>query len=305
MRQLAVLAAVLVGQDVLGRRPGVVDRREPARIEQLRHVPHAVARAGALLLRREGLALANAIEDVARVLGDLAGQLAVRLEEPAVRGVGRVGGDAGKFERLAVVPGGVAAAVADRDRMLGRCLVQIFPVQRPIELRIVEHEAGDPEARRGRLRLLLDRRLNLAHGPQVRVDAVQFLHAARVAVRVDEAGGDDHALRVDDRRARGREVRHVARRSDRDEAAVLDRKRLGTRRRGVAREHARVNDDEIGFADGHLCVRAQRECRLLERRHATSATRPSSECESAGERRAEAEKLAACIPGHNDAQFTS
>jgi hypothetical protein len=54
-----------------------------------------------------------------------------------------------------------------------------------------------------------------------------------------------------------------------------------------------------------ICAAAPRERGLLERRHATSATRPSSECESAGERRAEAEKFAACIPGHNDAQFTS
>ena len=57
-------------------------------------------------------------------------------------------GDAGQLERLAVVEVRVAAAMRDRHRVLGRRLVEILPRQRPIELGVVEHEAGDPEARR-------------------------------------------------------------------------------------------------------------------------------------------------------------
>ena len=76
---------------------------------------HAVAAALALLLGRERLARADLVEDVARQLGDAAGQLAVLVaEEPAVLGIGRALGDAGELERLAVVPAGVAAAVIDR-----------------------------------------------------------------------------------------------------------------------------------------------------------------------------------------------
>ena len=209
MRQLAVPAAVLVGENGLGRCAGVVHRGQAGGVEQLRHVAHAVAGALALLLRRERLALANAAEHVPGIFGDAAVQLAVLLEEPAVRRVGRGRGDAGQLERLGVIEGRVAAAMRHRHGMIRRCLVEILPRQRPIQLRIVEHEPVDPDFRRGGLRLAPDGRLDFAHRPQVRVDAVQLLDAAGMAVRVDESGRHRHPLRVENLRAPAGEVADI------------------------------------------------------------------------------------------------
>src|SRR5262249_16158982 len=159
----------------------------------------------------EGLALADAREDVPRVLGDAAVELTAGVaEEAAVRRIGRLVGDARKLERFAVVEGRVAAAVRHRDRLFPRRFVAILSRQRPIEFGVVEHETRDPDYGRRVLGLLPDSRLDLANLPQVRVDAVALLDAARMAVRVDEAGHDRHALRVDDRGPRRREVAHVA-----------------------------------------------------------------------------------------------
>ena len=110
-------------------------------------------------------------------------------------------------------------------------------------------------------------------------------------MRVDEAGHHRHALGVEDRRAAGRQVADVACRSDGDEAAVLDGERFGARRRGVAGEDARIEEDEIGLAAGGGVLR---EHRLLD----AHATGPSSERECASESRTEPEKFAASTFAH-------
>ena len=128
--QLAVGARVLVGEDAVAIGAGVVHRRQARRGEQLRDVPHAVAAALALLLRRERLPLADPVEHVARVLGDAAGQLAVFVaEEAAVIGIGRA---------ACVMPASSNALLlyklvwpprcATDDRMLRRHLIEMLPV---------------------------------------------------------------------------------------------------------------------------------------------------------------------------------
>ena len=74
----------------------------------------------------------------------------------------------------------MAAAVVDDDRMISGCLVEVVAGQRPIELRVVEHEARDPQPRRARLRLLVDGVEKLGHRADVAVDAVELVDAARV-----------------------------------------------------------------------------------------------------------------------------
>src|SRR5438094_625821 len=102
----------------------------------------------------------------------------------------------------------------------------------------------------GGLRLPANRGVYLAHRLHVRVDAVQLLHAAWMAVTIDEPRRHEHLLRVDHARARRRDVAKLARRSDRDETAVLHGERFCARARRIAREHARVDDDEIGLDAG-------------------------------------------------------
>ena len=206
----------------------------------------------ALLLRRERLARADLAEDVARQLGDAAGQLAVLIaEEAAVIRIGRALRDAGQLERLGVVPARVAAAMADDDRML-----------RATPRRDAAASAGTSSLVSSNMTALthwpagvlsafcLEVGLQLAHAADVGVDAVQLVDAAHVAVRVDESRRHGHLLGVDDPRARRREVADVGGRSDGDEAAVLDRERLGARQRRVDGVDARVDDDEVGFDAG-------------------------------------------------------
>jgi hypothetical protein len=165
-----------------------------------------------------------------------------------------------------------------------------FLRQRPIELGVVELEAGDPEARRRVVRLLLDGGLNLPDGPKVRIDAVQLLDAARMAVRIDEAGRDRHLLRVDDLRPRGCEVADVARRAHRDEPSALHREGLGPRLRPIGGVDDAVDHDQVGFG-------AARRRRLRGSR--LPCPREGVEREGAGKRSAEAEKFSACIFGRS------
>ena len=67
---------VLVGEDAVAAGARVVHGGQTGRGQQLRDVRHALAAALALLLGREGFARADLAEDVARQLGDAAGQLA-------------------------------------------------------------------------------------------------------------------------------------------------------------------------------------------------------------------------------------
>ncbi len=120
---------------------GVVHRREAGGVEQLRHVRHALARA---IARCSGVKVSR----LPTRLNTLRAFSATRpfsspfsLKKRPSAGSGVCVGDAGQLERLAVVEVGVAAAVRDRHRVLGRRLVEILARQRTIELGVVEHEA--------------------------------------------------------------------------------------------------------------------------------------------------------------------
>ena len=119
--------------------------------------------------------------------------------------------------------------------------------QRAIELGVVEHEAGHPHTRRHRLRLLVHGIEQLCDGPDVAVHAVQFLDAARMTMRIDEAGGHRHPRRVDHLSAGRREIADVGVRSDRNEPAAFHRERFGAWLGEVARIYPAVHDDEIRF----------------------------------------------------------
>ena len=150
------------GADVLDRgqvAAFVVDAGQAVAHELLGDVGDAVAVALCPLLGREGRPLADAVERVAGAIGDAAVQLAVGvLVEGAARRIRRVLGDAGQLEGLAVVEGGVAAAMMHRDRMLGRDLVQILGRERALvlELGVVVEVALDPGAGRQRRGLRLE-----------------------------------------------------------------------------------------------------------------------------------------------------
>src|SRR5687768_2407533 len=112
---------------------------------QLRDMRLALATTLALLLWRENLARADLVEDVARELGDTAGQLAALvLEESAVVRIRSVLRDARELEGFGVVPAGVAAAMADDDRMVARHFVEVAARQRDVELGVVEHDRTHP-----------------------------------------------------------------------------------------------------------------------------------------------------------------
>jgi hypothetical protein len=109
----------------------------------------AVAHPG--LLGGVGRPLADLVEHAAGTVGDPAIELAVVV---AIVGAGlrirRIPGDAGEFERLAVVKRGVAAAVADLDRVIARHLIEVVDIELAVVLHlgVVEEISLDPKSGR-------------------------------------------------------------------------------------------------------------------------------------------------------------
>ena len=288
MPQLAVVAHVLVSDDVLARRIRVVHRRQAHRDEELRHVPHPGPRAVALLGIGERFTAADLLEHPAGVLGDAAGQLTSGVaEKPAVRRVGGFARQRRQRERLAVVPGRMSAAVIDDDGVVARRVVEVLLREGPIDLRIVEHEPADPEAGRRRRRLLPDRRLDFGDRSKVAVHAVQLVDPARMRVRIDESRRDGHLAGIEHRRPPGRQVPDIAGGADGDEPAVLHRKRVRPGLRRIHRQHVGVHDNEIRFVGSRSGLSRQRRFE-----------RQPWEGERASEGGSKAEKLSARVFRH-------
>ena len=287
MPQLPRLAGVLVGEQPAAARPRVVDGGEADRGHQPRDVDHPFAGARAKLVLGEILALADVGEDVAGVLGHHAREPAVGVaREPPVGRVRGVAGDAGQRERRAVEPVGVPAAVRHVHRVAGHRFVQVGPVQRAVHhLRIIEHEAPHPPAGRRVEGLAPQRGLDLGDRPQVRVHAVQLVHAARMRVGVDEARRDRHPRGVDHLGVRTDEVPHVVGAAHGDEPVPPDRERLGAGQGVVDGMHAGVD---------HGQIRPERLARGLLRRR----DRQPGGTGPAGQHGAQAQKLFACIGRH-------
>src|SRR4029453_255781 len=97
---------------------------------------------------RKSPTLPDLLKPLPRELRDASRQLARLAIEAAIRRIRRLRRDTRELEGLAVLPGGVAASMRDRDRVRARRLIEIATRQRSIELRVVEHEAVDPVAGR-------------------------------------------------------------------------------------------------------------------------------------------------------------
>src|SRR5687768_4935143 len=134
--------------------------------------------------------------------GQLAGCVPKEATMLRIRGVARY---SGQLERLAVVPGGVAAAMIDLDRVLRRSLVEVVAVEwRGIsQFRVVEKLSLDPESRRRRRGLLSKRCDELGLRFELRDhNAEQLVHPTRVTMRVNEPGDHAHTGGVDHSSAR-------------------------------------------------------------------------------------------------------
>ena len=119
-----------------------------------------------------------------------------------------------------------------------------------------------------------------ADRPQVRVHAVELVHAARVGVRVDEPRRDGHPGGVDELGLRADEIADVSCAAHGGEPATPDRERLGARQRLVDGVDAGVDDRQVRAARlgaGLLC----------------RGTRRPGQAGPAGQHGAEAEKLLA------------
>ena len=248
MQQLASCEQRLIGRDLVRLRAGIVNRRQPARDELLRLIHHRGLTALALLLRRERLDLADALELRQCEIADLPLQLALLVVPEAAAGrIRRVLGDPRELEGFAVQEAGVAAAVHDDHRMIGHRRVEILATQQPLflDLGVVELERVDPVAR-WRLRSTLAQRvLDFFDRAQIGVDVVELLLPARMAVRVDESRRHGHALAVDDLRLLAGKIADVGAAADCDEPSVFDCESFGTRHPVIDRQHVAVDDDQI------------------------------------------------------------
>src|SRR5262249_46448260 len=130
----------------------VVNAGEAVAHELLRDIGLGRAIALLNLVRGEYRPVTDLVEDEPRPVRNAAVEIAIAV---AIIGAGRrvldIPGYAGEFERLAVVIGGVAAAMAHHDWMDARYLVEIVDRQRAVVLHlgVVEKVAFDPGAGRG------------------------------------------------------------------------------------------------------------------------------------------------------------
>src|SRR5262249_26669254 len=127
----------------------VMNAGEPVADKLFGNVREPIALALFDLLLTERHARADAVECIARAIGDAPVQVAVRIAiEGAAGGIRRVLVHARHLERLAVVVRRVTAAVADDDRMVERYLVEVVHVQFALILHfgVVEEEPFDPVA---------------------------------------------------------------------------------------------------------------------------------------------------------------
>src|SRR5262249_204377 len=153
---IAACAHLLQGEQVAAL---MVHAGEPIADELFGDERRRIAVANERLLRGKGRSFADLEEHIAGAIGDPAVGLAIGV---TVKGTGGRGGcvpiEGGELERLAVVIGGVTAAVTDRDRMLTRHLIEVVNRKRALVLYlgVVEEEAFHPEAWRRRARAFLE-----------------------------------------------------------------------------------------------------------------------------------------------------
>jgi len=156
MEKIAACAHLLQREQVTAL---MVHAGEAVADELLGDEGERIAVANERLLGAEGRPLADIEEHVAGAVGHPAVELAIGVAVESPGGcIRRALGHAGELERLAVVIGGVAAAVADRNRMLARHLIEVVNRKRALVLHlgVVEEEAFHPEAWRRRARAFLE-----------------------------------------------------------------------------------------------------------------------------------------------------
>ena len=247
--KLAAGANVLHGAQVAAL---VVHRGEAVAGELPGDVRHAIARALLDLRRRVGGPRADLVEGGGGEIRHPAVQLAGRvLVVGAAHRVGRVLGDAGHGEGLAVVEVGVPAAMADDHRVVRGHFVEIVDVERPLvaQLGVVEEVALDPRARRRLLRPLPKLADDAADADEFDLEGIADEHLvqqhfpAGMVMAVDEAGDHRHAFGIERLGALAGEALDVAGRADGREPPAEDGKRLRPWRSCVHRVDLGVDDD--------------------------------------------------------------
>jgi hypothetical protein len=122
--------------------------------------------------------------------------------------------------------------------------LELGGTRKAVESHVIEAVAADPRARRHAGGVTPNRRQELGHVAEVaRIEvALARRQAEEVQVRVDQAGQHGRALAVDPDRTRPGRIGGP--RADRDDAAADDRDRRRRRAPRVARQDARVLEDD-------------------------------------------------------------
>jgi hypothetical protein len=150
--------------------------------------------------------------------------------------------------RLAVQPGVVHVVREDHHRAAGRDAVEVIRARpAPVgQRRVVPRLGDDPVAVRARGGESVDRRADLAEGRgRAELHGLLVRPEPKVVVRVDEARQDRTALRIDLLGARSGRVANVSVVTDRGDASVADRQRLGLWSIGIDGPHLRVADQQV------------------------------------------------------------
>ncbi len=246
--QVAVLVALLVGGELIGGNPRVVDAGQTRRVE------HSADSSQALPPDFRGLHWNQA--ESHRFNGPLVDHAVqfpgIRVPAQAAAGrIGGVAGEAGQLHTQAVHVVNVAGAVGHQDGVFHADGVQVGAVKETVlgGLGIVELEALDPLARWRNIQPFAEFVLDGGDGGLGAVGGHNVADAAvqDVDMGVDKAGQDGLAVQVQHPGIRAHPIGHVVGAAHGGKSSVQHGERLGP---GTAA----VDGDDVGVADDGVCV---------------------------------------------------
>src|SRR5579859_3287062 len=202
-----------------------------------------------LLCCGESLTLADFVEHIPCTIRDPAGELAVLVVVVRSADFVRSGViDTSHFQRLGIVEGRMTAAMMNNDRMLGRHLIKVMPIEWAIifDLGVVEEVSLNPKTRRCFLGLsaqFVDNAGNSDELHFIRISDKDFVEqnvSFRMVVTVNESGNHRHLLRIKSVSSFSDKCPGFVRAAHKNESTVLHSK-------GLRLWHACIHGVDIGI----------------------------------------------------------
>ena len=253
-----LLRAVEGGQGVedVGRDPGILERRDAERVQDLDPSPSGV---DVLLAGQPAAAVVRLLHRDARSLQQHTGRRSIVGVEHGDSGRGdAVGGDAREFEGTCVRPPVVTRVLDDDDGASDRGLVESLParrVRKRRQQRRGDDTADDPGIGRQSRRLLSHAVEDLVEGQRRGQREFEELGATGhrvMVVHVDEAGVDRSVTDIQHPCMRPAMSIHLTPAADGEDPPCTHRERLDDRMPVIRRADHLSCDDQVGLGRHHV-----------------------------------------------------